>query len=386
MIRIRRSKKLLSAAAVALAVTLTACNDGGGGTANAAHDLGSSNGRKACYPGTPKHPLEKEVLVTTSGGSYTDAIKQAYFDAFEKKCGVKVVSLSDANLNISQQIQYAKSGQAPYDMANTQEPSDYATGVKENLYLKLPTGFWDRKKSSLYPGSYTDYGVWETVWSEAIIYNKKTFPNGVHSWADFFNTGKYPGPRTMADDPTMVVAALLADGVPASKIYPITRAKLDRAFAKLDTIKSSIALLWQSADSPIQGVANGEFSVGVGTTGRAGMAIKNGLPIGIAWTGNLLYQNWWTVLKNAKHPRAAEALMYFMQDPTYQAKFANLFEYSGAPKGVASRLSKSVAANLPSTTAHMKVASKVDSGWWAKNMVSVQAAWDDWKGKGGFAG
>ena len=54
-----------------------------------------------------------------------------------------------------------------------------------------------------------------------------------------FDTKKFPGKRTFYkwSAPGVIEIALLADGVPADKLYPLD---LDRAFKKLDTIKSDI--------------------------------------------------------------------------------------------------------------------------------------------------
>ncbi|HEX9966882.1 MAG TPA: extracellular solute-binding protein, partial [Solirubrobacterales bacterium] len=59
-------------------------------------------------------------------------------------------------------------------------------------------------------------------------------------WADFFDTEKYPGKRAVWGSYAIngvLEGALLADGVSPDQLYPLD---LDRAFAKLDTIKDDI--------------------------------------------------------------------------------------------------------------------------------------------------
>jgi putative spermidine/putrescine transport system substrate-binding protein len=58
----------------------------------------------------------------------------------------------------------------------------------------------------------------------------------------------FPGTRALRNDPqTVLEAALLADGVPRDKLYPLD---VDRAFKKLEQIKPDIAVWWTSAVSP----------------------------------------------------------------------------------------------------------------------------------------
>ncbi|MGO8077848.1 extracellular solute-binding protein, partial [Rhizobium leguminosarum] len=67
--------------------------------------------------------------------------------------------------------------------------------------------------------------------------------------ADLFDTAKFPGKRTFYkwSAPGVIEEALLADGVAADKLYPLD---LERAFKKLDTIKSDI--VWWSGGAKSQ--------------------------------------------------------------------------------------------------------------------------------------
>ena len=59
--------------------------------------------------------------------------------------------------------------------------------------------------------------------------------------ADFWNTRKWPGKRGMRQGPKLnLEIALMADGVPPGDVYKVlaTPAGVDRAFAKLDQVKS----------------------------------------------------------------------------------------------------------------------------------------------------
>ena len=78
-------------------------------------------------------------------------------------------------------------------------------------------------------------------------------------WADLFDTEEIPGKRTFYkwSAPGVLEIALLADGVPADKLYPLD---LDRAFKKLDTIKNDI-VWWGGGAESQQLLASGEARV-----------------------------------------------------------------------------------------------------------------------------
>jgi putative spermidine/putrescine transport system substrate-binding protein len=172
--------------------------------------------------------------------------------------------------------------------------------------------------------------------------------------------------------------AVLADGVPADKVYPLD---IERGFKKLDELRPSIRAFWTSADQPVQGAANGEFAAGTTWSGRVATAMRQGKPVAASWNGALLHEAWNFILKGAAHPRAAEALLYFMQRADRQAELGKLTGYTGGNKNAAALLDPSVAAMLPASPEHVAVAAPVDGAWWAENISQVQARWDAWIAK-----
>src|SRR5262249_1097942 len=83
-------------------------------------------------------------------------------------------------------------------------------------------------------------------------------PNGgPKNWADFWDVRKFPGNRGLciSDPPRTLIFALLADGVPREKLYPLD---LDRAFRKLDEIKPHIKVWWREGNQSQQLLRDGE--------------------------------------------------------------------------------------------------------------------------------
>ena len=96
----------------------------------------------------------------------------------------------------------------------------------------------------------------------------------------------------------MLEMALMGDGVPAEDVYDLmnTPAGIDRAFAKLDTIKDHV-VWWEAGAQPPQLLADGEVTMTIVWNGEIFNAIASeGQPFGLVWDGQiydldlLLYQ------------------------------------------------------------------------------------------------
>lgn len=380
-----RIASAVSALTLATAL-LAACSGAPSGGSTGSGNTGSTGGRTGCYPGTPDAPLEDTVIVNTTGGSITDALQDAFWNDFERDCGVKVQRFDMTARTYTQLQQFAAAPTAPFDMGNTYLPEEFTMGVRDNLFLKLPTDFWDANKSELIPGSYSDYGVWAYVAVRLMITNKNELPKGLATWADFFDAKKNPGPRAIQDIArSSIVMALLAKGYKQADIYPMTWEKVDEAFKMLDTLKPYVRTLTTKSDQPVQGVAAGDFAASWANTARALPAVEDGLPVQINWTagGDVLNYHFY-VIKNAQHPKAAEALIHYQLNAEKQAKFYKAFLYPASNSKVTDYLDADQAKEIKDTIA-LFTSSEKQQEWWIDNNDALQKRWSDWKAAGGFA-
>src|SRR5207249_4296993 len=90
------------------------------------------------------------------------------------------------------------------------------------------------QKEAMHP-----YGVGGFVWPTGIAYHTKKYNDENHprSWAEFWDVKKFPGARALPH-PSYLIGplemALVADGVPADKLYPLD---VERAFRSLERIR-----------------------------------------------------------------------------------------------------------------------------------------------------
>jgi spermidine/putrescine-binding protein len=101
-------------------------------------------------------------------------------------------------------------------------------------------------------------------------YSKEAFPDGKQpkSWVEFWDVAKFPGARMLEDmaagTPNLEFA-LIADGVPMDKVYPID---IDRAFKLLSRIKPHIKKFWDTGALSAQMLADKEIVLGSIWNGR----------------------------------------------------------------------------------------------------------------------
>lgn len=326
----------------------------------------------SCHP--DGRPAGAEVIFNSSGGTYGDAIQRVFFTPFERDCGIKVTHVNSQR-NYAQLRQFVRSGNLLWDIGATVADQEMPLGIRDGLFHKLPPGFWDRIAPEMIPGSFTDYGAWATPYSQVLVYSREAFPDGLKGWADFWDVARFPGPRALANNPIMLAVALVADGVPLDKIYPMD---LDRAFRKLDQIRPHIRTFYRTADQGVQGVANGEFVAASTLSGRAVVAMRSSPRVATAWEGAVLHMSWTFILKDSPRARAAEALLYYMQRADRQAELAKLTGYTGGNRRTLELLDREVIETLPATPERLATASLVNAEWWADNNARVVQRWDAW--------
>jgi putative spermidine/putrescine transport system substrate-binding protein len=122
------------------------------------------------------------------------------------------------------------------------------------------------------------------LYANVLAYNTERVEGTPSSWADFFNTRKFPGRRGLHKVPSETLeVALLADGVLLGDLYPLD---VNRALGKLDTIKDQI-LWWEDAARSQRQIASGEVALISAWNGRVQTEINTGAPVKTQWNQNL---------------------------------------------------------------------------------------------------
>jgi putative spermidine/putrescine transport system substrate-binding protein len=237
----------------------------------------------------------------------------------------------------------------------------------------------------------------QIFWSYVPFYKKGTFQSkgrkAPKTMVDFFDVENFPGKRgihTWAN--ALIEMALVADGVPAKDVYDVMSAEggIDRAFAKLDTIKDHV-VFWSSGSKPLELVESGEVSMALAYNGRIGAAmLSEGADYVVNWDGQVLNEEWLVMLKGSQNYDEALAFLIHASAPEQQAGQARWINYgpmrasglaiieAGEPwfnTGV------NIMPHMPTTKAGLHNAVFDQPDWWADNGDAIHERYTAWMGQ-----
>ena len=344
--------RLVAAYSVALLATsvLAACGSDSGSGA------GGDNGGK---PGS--------IHFVNAGGASGDSIVKGYVAPFTEKTGVKVVMESPSDLGKLQAM--VKSGNVSADLLEL-DSSAMAQARSLGLLEKLD---WDEIdpnpmfKEAKQPDAF-GYQYYSTI----LAWGAGKAP--LTSWQDLWNVTDFPGKRTLPDYPTFSIPiALLADGVPLDKLYPLD---LDRAFKSLNKIKDHVAIWWQSGAQPPQLLKDGEVAYGASWSGRI---VDNTDGLGFTFQDGLLDLAYIVIPKGAKHKKLAEQLLHEMSVAKNQAVAAQVVSYTGPSPDLTPLLPQDKLNRFPTSDVNKDIQALNDPTWWAKHGDEAQEKWEEFK-------
>ena len=327
--------------------------------------------------------LAREFTIASWGGGYQDSQRKNFFTPFAKAQGIKV--LEDTYLGGWAQFKaMQQTDNWPWDVVQI-ETSELVRGCEEGMFVKLD---WSRiaPKDTIVSPAVTECGLGVVAVSQLVAWNPKNTKAQPTSIADFFALEKIPGKRGLRSDPKGTLEfALMADGVDVKDVYNVmnTKAGLDRAFAKLDSIKSSIQW-WEAGAQAPEWLASGDVVMSTAYNGRISKANKDGIGLKMLWENNVLYVDKWVIFKSSEHVDLAYEYLKSYTDPKHQAAFTDDYSYGPTTKAAMKFVKPDVAAQLP---AGDNIKDALDTGspesveFWLDNSDEIFERWTAWKAK-----
>jgi putative spermidine/putrescine transport system substrate-binding protein len=341
-----------------------------GVTATSLGACGTRADRNASRPGNPKL-----LVVRDSGGSNGEANRKAVYDPFTRETGIRI---DVVNILHDQMLTQIKEGRPRFDamdidmihLAHFQQ-----VGASEELdYDRLKNA----ENAGIAKSLLASHGVGKNYWASVLAYRTDAFGGkSPETWADFWNLGAFPGGRALQSsmDYPELEFALIADGVPLDKLYPLD---VDRAFTVLDEIKGSVRTFWDSGAVPGELLERKEVVASSVWNGRLGDPIRRGVPLAYAWNGARRQSNGYGIPRGATNPDAAYRLIDFALRPEVQAEFARIYPSGPVVPAAYGYLSEATAMHLPSTPGHLLSGFDLDIEWWLKNRDVVTKRWQEW--------
>jgi putative spermidine/putrescine transport system substrate-binding protein len=348
------------------------------------------------------HAQSTTLTFVSWGGAYTASQQKAYHDPYmAANPSVKIVNDDSSAEGLAKLRAQVEAGNVTWDLVDM-VASDAITACEEGLVeefdpdellAKAPDGTPASKDffpGSLTPGD-TNCFIPQIVYSTTFGYRTDmvggTPPSTI---ADVFDLKKYPGKRSLEKKPIGNLEwALIADGVPGEKVYEVlaTAAGVDRAFAKLDTIKDSV-VWWTKGAQPPQLLADGEVVMASAYNGRLFSAIaEKNQPIGMLWDWQVFDLDGWVIPKGTKNLAEVKKYLKFGTDTQRLADQAKFISYGPARQSSAPLVGKhadlgiDMKPHMPTDPNNAKTTLNFDYVWWADNRAEMDERFNAWLAK-----
>lgn len=340
---------------------------------------------------TAKAADKKPITVVSWGGAYTRSQVEAYHKPFTAETGIPVTN-ADYNGGIAEVKAQVESGNVVWDIVDM-EVGDALRACDEGLLEPLDPGAFPAGADGtpaledFYPEALTECWATSIIFSTVFAYDDSRIgaikPTSI---TDFFDLQKFPGKRGLRkqNPKATLEMALLADGVAPDDIYETlaTPEGLDRAFAKLDTIKSSV-VWWEAGSQPVQLLADGEVAMTVVYNGRLYDAVTaEKKPFKIVWDGQVSEYDTYVMVKGAPNKDAAMDFLKFATGTKPLAAQASWIAYAPARKSSLPLVGKNAAngedmlPNLPTPDKGRMIT--VDPRFWADHQDEINQRWAAW--------
>lgn len=310
------------------------------------------------------------LVFTSYGSAYQDAQNEAMLTPWAEKTGATVIN--DEPTSYARIQQMVEAGQVEWDVVDT-EPffpvANCGTLVEEIDLSNIDV-------SKFPEGTVSPCSIPILQYSTVMMYNTSTYSVAPTSYADFFDLEKFPGVRSVPNwgGGGALELALLADGVAPADLYPLD---VDRAFAKLDTIRDSL-VFWNTSSESQQAMEDGTVDMTFVWSGRAYEADNNGASFEPVWENNLIAWATLSIVKGSPNKEAAQSFLEYAATAEAQAKFAELQPYSPAHMDAKPSLSDLQQKYNVASPAIQSVAIVTDVEFWAENSAAIEEAWAAW--------
>jgi len=331
--------------------------------------------------------------IVSWGGAYSESQQKAYHEPWMEKTGDEIVNIDRSGNALAGLRAQSQAGNVTWDLVDML-PADALIACAEGLIEPLdhdalladaPDG--TPPTEDFLKGSLDECFVPSIVYSNIVAFNTEMFPEDKQpsTIADVFDLENFPGKRTLMRKPINNLEwALVADGVAPEDVYDVlsTEEGVQRAFAKLDTIKDQV-IWWQEGAQPPQLLADQEVAFGSAYNGRIFNAmLSEGQPFEIIWDAQVFELDGW-VVPAGKLDKVKDYLA-FATDTQRLADQARYISYGPARKSSSNMVSThaetgiAMTPQMPTFPPNFATAIPKNDEFWADNIDELSRRFDAW--------
>lgn len=314
-----------------------------------------------------------EVLyVNTWGGAWEASAKKHIFERFTKETGAEIRTISP--VSVAKLAAQVKTGAYEFDVT-TLGGGDIVRANKAAIIDTISDA--NAKDMGLWKDAVFQNGVASHAFATVIAYRKDKFPNGgPTNWAEFWDTKKFPGPRSLQKYAARILPiALLADGVPIDKLYPLDA---ERAFKSLERIKPSIRVWWTQGPQSQQLLRDSEVHVIGIWNGRIQELMDQGAATELVWNQAEIDRAYWVVAKGTPRAELARRYIKTAVSPEALAGFCEDANYGPLNPEAFKKIPEQNAVKMPTYPAHYKLAFEQDVLNAGVDLHAMTKRFDQW--------
>ena len=316
------------------------------------------------------------LVIRNTGGAYDEVMRRGVYDPFTQATGIDIVG---SGAPMTKMIATVKAGGAEYDLIDSGMSGLVALDQMGAL-SPIDYASWTFAKPDDFPADLRGRtSVACFVFSTVLVANMQSFPDRrPRNWAEFWDTKAFPGPRTLPDfasGSAPLEFALLADGVPMDKLYPID---MERAFRVLSRLRDSIPKFWSTGALGNQLMSDKEVLLGGLWNGQMQTLIDKGVPLALEWNQNMMVVEGYGILKSSPNQAAAQKFIDFASQPSAQIGYAKDLRYGPANPKAFDLIPQALADTMPGSPRYKALGFYESVEWWNDNRDRVNKAWSTW--------
>jgi putative spermidine/putrescine transport system substrate-binding protein len=336
----------LGVGALALPTLLAAC----GGDDDDSGSAGSASGTSTSAEASGLDKLlddvtSKQIVIAGFGGTTQEARTEIFIEPFAERVGVRPIqpivegSLGDDQILGKTEPKWDMSHSSnwfiPYALKNGKKPLP-------KLDPAIP------REDNDIPADEAEYSVQTFVTAYVAGHLPDTFGgDGPKSWADVYDTKKFPGKRIVPGPgfyEGVAEPALLADGVAPADLYPLD---LERAQAKIASIWDDLVFYTEYPQMQTL-LTSKSGAIAIGPNGLIQGLVNKGVDVTIAWGAvPILAPNCFIIHPDAPNMDAAQAYAGWVTDPKRIAEFCKRTHYGPGFKAAFDHMDEETKQGLP---------------------------------------
>jgi len=311
----------------------------------------------------------------TWGGRFGQGVRKAFSDPFTAKSGVVINDITPYNFG---RFVTALQNRNPenFDLAWFSDEIEPARAGAMGLLEKLDYSLLPNAPKAL-ASARQEFAVSPYVTTYQVGFRADRWPTKPQSWVDFWDVAKFPGARSIGTNVMGVLeAALLADGVSPSALYPLDE---ERAYRKLAQIKPHIRLFHNtSAAQPArQSLYQGDLAMMFSWSADFIAQKAAAKPIDVIWNGGFYFSPSVGIAKGSPHARQAHAYLdQFFQE---QAVLSFVREWPTTPVLASVAAAMTEQERQQTAAGHLDTMINLNRAYYLQHQTRLQERYDAWR-------